>query len=41
MNNLRHLMIAAGRQHGLGSPETLRYSGQLDELIFQYQFQNR
>lgn len=41
INNLPHLMIAAGQQHGLGSQETLRYSEQLDELIFQYQSQNR
>lgn len=41
IDNLRHVMIVAGQQHGLNSPETLRYSEQLDELIFQYQLQNR
>ncbi|WP_231584163.1 aspartyl-phosphate phosphatase Spo0E family protein [Domibacillus indicus] len=34
-------MVAAGLQYGLTSPETLRYSEQLDELILQYQFQNK
>ncbi|WP_082220491.1 aspartyl-phosphate phosphatase Spo0E family protein [Domibacillus robiginosus] len=41
INNLRHLMMTAGQQYGLGSQETLQYSEQLDELILQYQFQNR
>ncbi|WNS82267.1 aspartyl-phosphate phosphatase Spo0E family protein [Domibacillus sp. DTU_2020_1001157_1_SI_ALB_TIR_016] len=41
INNLRQRMITAGLQHGLNSPETLRYSEQLDELILQYQLQNR
>ncbi|WP_018394295.1 MULTISPECIES: aspartyl-phosphate phosphatase Spo0E family protein [Bacillaceae] len=41
INSLRHLMITAAQQHGLNSPETLRYSEELDELIFQFQLQNR
>ncbi|WP_255822080.1 aspartyl-phosphate phosphatase Spo0E family protein [Domibacillus sp. PGB-M46] len=41
INNLRHLMIKAGRQYGLSSQKTLRYSEQLEELILQYQLQNR
>ncbi|MEM1505920.1 aspartyl-phosphate phosphatase Spo0E family protein [Domibacillus sp. 8LH] len=41
IDNLRQLMITAGLQYGLGSPETLHYSEQLDELILQYHFQNR
>ncbi|MEM1505795.1 aspartyl-phosphate phosphatase Spo0E family protein [Domibacillus sp. 8LH] len=40
INGLQHVLIAAGMEHGLGSPEALRYSEQLDELIFQYQLQN-
>ncbi|MCI2256970.1 aspartyl-phosphate phosphatase Spo0E family protein [Domibacillus sp. PGB-M46] len=34
-------MIKAGRQYGLSSQKTLRYSEQLEELILQYQLQNR
>ena len=41
INNLRYLMIQAAQQHGLGSAETLRYSEELDELILQFQLQNR
>ncbi len=41
IDDLRHLMITAAQQHGLGSPETLRYSKQLDELILQYLSRNR
>lgn len=41
INNLRHLMIKAGQQYGLSSQKTLCYSEQLDELILQYQLQNR
>ncbi|WP_018392478.1 aspartyl-phosphate phosphatase Spo0E family protein [Bacillus sp. 37MA] len=39
INSLRHLMITAEKQHGLNSPETLRYSEELDELILQFQLQ--
>lgn len=41
INNLRHLMITSGQQYGLGSLETLQYSEELDELIIQFQLQNR
>ena len=41
INNLRYIMVAAGLELGLGSVEVLRYSEQLDELIFQFQLQNR
>ncbi|WP_083256036.1 aspartyl-phosphate phosphatase Spo0E family protein [Domibacillus iocasae] len=41
INNLRHLMITAAQHHGLCSPETLRYSEELDKLIFQFQLQDR
>ncbi|MGG3452075.1 aspartyl-phosphate phosphatase Spo0E family protein [Domibacillus aminovorans] len=41
INSIRHLMITAEQQHGLNSPETLRYSEELDELILQFQLQNR
>lgn len=41
INSLRELMITAGQQYGLGDSKTLRYSEQLDELIFQYQLQNK
>lgn len=41
INNLRDRMIIAGLQYGLSSPETVQYSEQLDELILQYQLQNR
>ena len=41
INDLRYLMIHAGQQHGLDSPEVLRYSEELDKLIFQFQLQNR
>ena len=41
IEQMRQLMITVGLKYGLSSPETLRYSEQLDELILQYQFQNR
>lgn len=41
INKLRRLMILNAKIYGLGSQETLYYSEQLDELILQYQFQNR
>lgn len=40
INGLQHILIAAGLKYGLGSPEALKYSEQLDELIFQYQLRN-
>ncbi|MCP3764072.1 aspartyl-phosphate phosphatase Spo0E family protein [Domibacillus sp. A3M-37] len=41
INDLRFLMITAGQQHGLSSPETLRYSEELDKLILEFQLQYR
>jgi len=40
INNLRYLMVTAGQQHGLNSPEVLRYSEELDKLILKLQVQN-
>ncbi|WP_083256106.1 aspartyl-phosphate phosphatase Spo0E family protein [Domibacillus iocasae] len=41
INDLRFQMIIAGQQHGLSSPETLRYSEELDKLILEFQLQYR
>lgn len=37
IENLRQKMIADGMEKGLKNKETLRYSQELDELIFEYQ----
>ncbi|WP_082087897.1 aspartyl-phosphate phosphatase Spo0E family protein [Domibacillus indicus] len=39
IEQIRQLMITSGLQYGLSSPETVRYSEQLDELILWYQLQ--
>jgi hypothetical protein len=41
INKLHLLMITSGQQYGLGSLETLQYSEELDELIIQFQLENR
>ncbi|OMP66167.1 hypothetical protein BTO28_13685 [Domibacillus epiphyticus] len=41
ITHLRELMILIGTSKGLDSVETLKYSEELDKLIFQFQLQNR
>ncbi|KKB33045.1 aspartyl-phosphate phosphatase Spo0E family protein [Bacillus thermotolerans] len=37
INNLRKKMIVAGLSKGLGHADTLKYSQELDKLIFRHQ----
>ncbi|MCM3789450.1 aspartyl-phosphate phosphatase Spo0E family protein [Domibacillus indicus] len=41
IQKLRHLMVLSADIYGFGSLEVLRYSQELDELIIQFQLQNR
>ena len=41
IERLRHLMINAASTYGFESKEVLAYSKELDELIVQFQLQNR
>ncbi|OMP66961.1 aspartyl-phosphate phosphatase Spo0E family protein [Domibacillus epiphyticus] len=41
INDLRELMVYTGMEKGLNSVETLKYSQELDKLIFQYQVQSK
>ncbi|OMP67047.1 aspartyl-phosphate phosphatase Spo0E family protein [Domibacillus epiphyticus] len=41
INELRELMVSTGMEKGLDNVETIKYSQELDKLIFQFQLQNR
>lgn len=41
IQKLRHLMILSAAAYGLDSLEVLQYSQKLDELIIQFQLQDR
>ncbi|MCM3789449.1 aspartyl-phosphate phosphatase Spo0E family protein [Domibacillus indicus] len=40
IKNVRKLMIITGTNKGLGNSETIKYSQELDNLIFQFQLQS-
>ncbi|MFJ7976562.1 aspartyl-phosphate phosphatase Spo0E family protein [Peribacillus sp. JNUCC 23] len=37
INMLKNQMIKSGMENGISSPETIKYSQELDKLIYQYQ----
>ncbi|MBA9027477.1 MULTISPECIES: aspartyl-phosphate phosphatase Spo0E family protein [Bacillaceae] len=37
INILKNQMIKSGMENGISSPETIKYSQELDKMIYQYQ----